>query len=94
MQNVTQNAKILILNQVVCSCSLNCGKGAEGKRSPNLLLVCLQLLLPVNDQWLSKGDRELVDWCRGRLGEVCAVCCTMKDKINEEWSFLSPHRKG
>ena len=75
-----QNAKILFKQPMLHCCNPNnmCkGRGTRGKRAPNLLLICLQLLLPISDQWLSQGDRALVDRCRERLGEVraCVRAC-------------------
>ena len=51
------------------------GGGASGSRGSekkpvNLLLVVLEFLLPVCDQGLSLKDRELVDWCKSKLGNV------------------------
>ena len=74
-----QNAKVLFKQQMLHCCNPNnmCkGRGTRDKRAPNLLLICLQLLLPISDQWLSQGDRTLVDRCRERLGEVRACVCT------------------
>lgn len=68
-----QHTKVLFKQPMLHCCNPNnmCkGKGTRGKRAPNLLLICLQLLLPISDQWLSQGDRALVDRCRERLGEV------------------------
>ena len=69
-----QNAKALFKQPMLHCCNPNMckGRGTRDKRAPNLLLICLQLLLPISDQWLSQGDRTLVDRCRERLGEVCA----------------------
>ena len=45
------------------------GRGKE-KKAVNLLLVILEFLLPFCDQGLSLKDRQLVDWCKSRLGKV------------------------
>ena len=74
-----QNAKALFKQPMLHCCNPNMckGRGTRDKRAPNLLLICLQLLLPISDQWLSQGDRTLVDRCRERLGEVraCVRVC-------------------
>ena len=47
------------------------GSRGKEKKPVNLLLVVLEFLLPVCDQGLSLKDRELVDWCKSKLGSVC-----------------------
>lgn len=44
--------------------------GEQGSQPPNVLLHCLELLLPVNDHFLLQEDRELVDKYRKLLGKV------------------------
>lgn len=46
------------------------GSRGNEKKPVNLLLVVLEFLLPVCDQGLSLKDRELVDWCKSKLGSV------------------------
>lgn len=45
------------------------GRGKE-KNPINLLLIILEFLLPCCDQHLSLKDRQLVEWCKERLGNV------------------------
>lgn len=45
------------------------GRGKE-KKAVNLLLVILEFLLPFCDQRLSLKDRQLVEWCKSKLGKV------------------------
>ncbi len=42
----------------------------QSKKLPNLLLVCLELLLPLNDQMLSPEDRLMVGMVKERVGKV------------------------
>jgi len=48
------------------------GKGnSQGKgKPPNLLLTCLQLLLPLTDNTIDKEDRMMVDLLREKLSKV------------------------
>ena len=46
------------------------GSRGNEKGHVNLLLVVLEFLLPLCDQGLSLKDRELVDWCKSKLGSV------------------------
>ena len=46
------------------------GSRGKEKKPVNSLLVVLEFLLPVCDQGLSLKDRELVDWCKSKLGSV------------------------
>ena len=46
------------------------GNRGNEKKPVNLLLVVLEFLLPICDQGLSLRDRELVDWCKSKLGTV------------------------
>ncbi len=44
---------------------------SQSKKLPNLLLVCLELLVPLNDQMFSPDDRIMVDMVKEKLGKVC-----------------------
>ena len=46
------------------------GGKEESKRPPNLILLCLELLLPVSDHLLRPEDRDLVDEYRKKIGKV------------------------
>ncbi len=43
---------------------------SQSKKPPNLLLACLELLLPLNDQELSPDDRLIVGVIKNKLGKV------------------------
>ncbi len=45
--------------------------GADGaKQLPNLIIVSLEVLFPLNDHFLSQRDRELVNMYRVKMGKV------------------------
>ncbi len=42
----------------------------ESKKQPNVILLCLEILLPVAEKLVSGEDRLLVDTCTSKLGMV------------------------
>ncbi len=48
---------------------------SHSKKPPNLLLACLELLLPLNDQELSPDDRLIVGVVKEKLGKVRVIVC-------------------
>ena len=47
-------------------------KDTRSAQPCNPLMVCLNLLLPIIDQYLTRRDRDLVDYCTERLALVRA----------------------
>lgn len=43
----------------------------EPRRKMNVILMCLELLLPVVERLIPSEDRTLVDMCASKLGMVC-----------------------
>ena len=75
MQWLQQNTKHLFLHPSMRALQRPTAKGEQGgkeesKRPPNLILLCLELLLPVSDHLLRPEDRDLVDEYRKKIGKV------------------------
>lgn len=71
-QHMWSYSSLMVLQQRQPRGTVGGASGNHGneKKPVNLLLVVLEFLLPVCDQGLSLKDRELVDWCKSKLGSV------------------------
>ena len=78
IQGLMQSTRTLLFHPLLIAMRRpgETGRAGQLKKNPNLILHCLELLLPLNSQFLSPEDRDLVEQYRikFRRVRVCCVC--------------------
>ena len=77
MQWLVQNTRSLTFHPFLIAMRRPGEAGRVGqppKKNPNIILHCLELLLPLNSQFLSQEDRDLVEQYRIKFRRVRLFC--------------------